>query len=121
MSDIQCMRLAIDKARDGLAEVHALRRACAVTRSIDLSGSTVYSTCEPCPMCFSACPWARVARIVRRPHRRRRARRGQRAAGAGETLRALGGARIELVPDLLRDECLALFELWAWQPGRRAY
>src|SRR5688572_18464025 len=46
------------------AEVHALRQACRELGTIDLSGSTIYSTCEPCPMCFSACHWARTTRIV---------------------------------------------------------
>lgn len=46
------------------AEVDAIRKACKKLRTVDLSGCTIYSTCEPCPMCFSACHWARIDRIV---------------------------------------------------------
>jgi len=46
------------------AEVAAIRKAARKTGAINLSGCTIYSTCEPCPMCFSACHWARIGRIV---------------------------------------------------------
>lgn len=46
------------------AEIHALRVACQKLKSIDLSGCTLYSTCEPCPMCFGACHWAQIDRII---------------------------------------------------------
>lgn len=45
------------------AEVVAIRRACASLGTHDLSGCTVYTTGEPCPMCYGACWWARVDRI----------------------------------------------------------
>ena len=34
------------------AEVVAIRQAAAALRTIDLSGSVMYTTCEPCPMCL---------------------------------------------------------------------
>ena len=46
------------------AEITAIRAACKKLKSIDLSGCTIYSTTEPCPMCFSACHWARIDKIV---------------------------------------------------------
>jgi tRNA(Arg) A34 adenosine deaminase TadA len=46
------------------AEMTAIGSACKVLKTIDLSACTIYSTCEPCPMCFSACHWARISRIV---------------------------------------------------------
>jgi tRNA(Arg) A34 adenosine deaminase TadA len=46
------------------AEVVAIRRACARLQRFDLRGATLYTSCEPCPMCFSAAYWARVDRIV---------------------------------------------------------
>jgi len=46
------------------AEMVAIASACQALKTIDLSGCTIYSTCEPCPMCFSACHWARISRIV---------------------------------------------------------
>jgi guanine deaminase len=46
------------------AEVVAIRRACEVAGAFSLEGATLYSSCEPCPMCLAAAYWARMARIV---------------------------------------------------------
>ncbi|MEE0980020.1 MAG: nucleoside deaminase [Muribaculaceae bacterium] len=45
------------------AEVNAIREACAKEQTFNLAGCTVYSSCEPCPMCLSALYWAGVERI----------------------------------------------------------
>ena len=45
------------------AEVEAIRRACRELATFDLAGCTIYSSCEPCPMCLSALYWAGVERI----------------------------------------------------------
>ena len=45
------------------AEVMAIRNACTKLGSFKLEGCTVYSSCEPCPMCLSALYWAGVERI----------------------------------------------------------
>lgn len=45
------------------AEVSAIRAACAKVGDFKLTGCTVYSSCEPCPMCLSALYWAGVDRI----------------------------------------------------------
>jgi guanine deaminase len=46
------------------AEVQAIRAACRAVGSFALTGATVYSSCEPCPMCLATALWARVDRIV---------------------------------------------------------
>ncbi|WP_369600064.1 nucleoside deaminase [Hahella sp. SMD15-11] len=46
------------------AEVVAIREACRVLDTHALEGCTLYSSCEPCPMCYSAAVWARVDRVV---------------------------------------------------------
>ena len=45
------------------AEVVAIRNACRELATFDLSGCTVYTSCEPCPMCLSAIYWAGISRI----------------------------------------------------------
>lgn len=45
------------------AEVNAIREACRRENTFSLKGCTVYSSCEPCPMCLSALYWAGVSRI----------------------------------------------------------
>lgn len=45
------------------AEVTAIRNACQKLGTFSLDGCTIYTSCEPCPMCLSALYWARVKRI----------------------------------------------------------
>ncbi|BBX87414.1 nucleoside deaminase [Mycolicibacterium aubagnense] len=46
------------------AEVMAIRAACRQVGNHSLAGYTLYSSCEPCPLCLSATLWARIDRIV---------------------------------------------------------
>lgn len=45
------------------AEVSAIRQACAESGTFKLEGCTMYTSCEPCPMCLSAIYWAGISRI----------------------------------------------------------
>ena len=45
------------------AEVMALREACRVLETFELTGCDVYTSCEPCPMCLAAIYWSRCAAI----------------------------------------------------------
>lgn len=42
------------------AEVMAIRKLGEHLKKTDLSGFTLYTTCEPCPMCMSAAIWAKI-------------------------------------------------------------
>src|SRR5690348_16863334 len=46
------------------AEINCIRRAAAAVKSIKLPGCTMFSTCEPCPMCLAAIHWSGIARVV---------------------------------------------------------
>ena len=46
------------------AEVTAIRAACQVVKDFSLAGATLYTSCEPCPLCLSAALWARIDRVV---------------------------------------------------------
>ncbi|PCI30676.1 tRNA-specific adenosine deaminase [Candidatus Kaiserbacteria bacterium] len=41
------------------AEIVAIREACKALNSFQLTGCTLYSSTEPCPMCLGAVYWAR--------------------------------------------------------------
>ena len=45
-------------------EMNAMREACRDLQRLSLRGCTLYSTCEPCPMCMQACIWAEVDTVV---------------------------------------------------------
>ena len=104
------------------AEVTAIRVACRKLKTIDLSGCTLYSTCEPCPMCFSAIHWAKIDAIYF----------GTTIADAkslgfseltvsDRTLKRIGKSPVRITSGLLRRDNLALFKYFASRPGRRFY
>lgn len=45
------------------AEVNAIRKATKLLGRFDLSDCEIYSSCEPCPMCFAAIHWAKMKKL----------------------------------------------------------
>jgi guanine deaminase len=45
------------------AEVNAIRAACKKVNAPNIPGATMFTSCEPCPMCYAAAYWARVGKI----------------------------------------------------------
>lgn len=45
------------------AEIMAIRHACQSLQDFQLTGCTLYTSCEPCPMCLGAIYWARLERV----------------------------------------------------------
>ena len=97
----------------------ALRDACGRLKTLDLSGSTLYTTIEPCPMCFWAMQEAKVARLVL----------GGRYAGLGrtdlgrysvESFMEFTGRRFELVTGVLQKECEAARIEWGEAQRQKA-
>jgi tRNA(Arg) A34 adenosine deaminase TadA len=91
------------------AEVRAIRKAAKRLRRVSLAGFTLYSTCEPCPMCMSAALWADLDRVVY----------GATIADANNhcnqiqipatEVAARSDMRCLVEGPVLRDECYALF------------
>lgn len=46
------------------AELRAIRLATRRLKTLSLAGYTLYTTCEPCPMCMSCALWAELDRVV---------------------------------------------------------
>lgn len=59
-----CNRVVASEDPTAHAEVVAIRAAARRLARFDLAGTTIYSSCEPCPMCWAAIAWARCDRIV---------------------------------------------------------
>jgi tRNA(Arg) A34 adenosine deaminase TadA len=95
------------------AEVNCIRAAAAALGSIDLSGCTIYSTCEPCPMCLAAIHWSKLDRVIF-------GATIADAAGAGfremqvdaRILAQMGHSPLLIESGLLREECARLFAQW---------
>ena len=44
-------------------EIMAIHDACNTLGTFDLSGCTLYTTAEPCPMCLGAICWANIEKV----------------------------------------------------------
>jgi guanine deaminase len=103
------------------AEVLAIRKACALHESYDLSDCEIYSTSEPCPMCFSAIHWSRLKKLY---------------FGTTRDDVSVIGFDDSIIYDILsgkaqvvqmesinvdRDSCLGLLEEWDAKPDKMLY
>lgn len=104
------------------AEVHAIREACRKLGTVDLTGCVIYSTCEPCPMCFAACHWAKISKIIYGA-----GIEDAKAAGFSELvihnkeLKEDGGSHLKIISGFMRDECIKLFGEWSARGDKRVY
>ena len=89
---------------------------------MDLSGCVIYSTAEPCPMCFSAIHWAGIGTIVYGASIADAKKAGFRELSiSNETLKKLGKSLIRIHRDFMKDECRNLFKAWSDLPDKRSY
>jgi guanine deaminase len=147
MTDEEYMRLAIEKAREGIengqlpfgacivqdgkvvacmhntilrdgdvtahAEMNSIHEACRALNTLDLTGCTIYCTCEPCPMCLGALGLANVDQVVY----------GTRISDVRlddftvletprELFRIIGNGKMKARGSFLREENVRLLEAW---------
>ena len=104
------------------AEINVIRLAAGKLKSYDLSGCEIYSTTEPCPMCFAAIHWARIGRLIYGTAIIEVAQLGFNELTLGSRqMQALGRSPVAIYPDFLADACRQLLAQWARMPGRQVY
>lgn len=95
------------------AEVVAIRDACSGLKSFQLHGCTIYTSCEPCPMCLGAIYWARPERVFFACTRGDAAQIGFDDDFIYEELEKNNGDRTLELTSLMRDEALEVFGQWS--------
>jgi tRNA(Arg) A34 adenosine deaminase TadA len=121
---ISCVHNVVWKTTDitAHAEVTAIREACKKLKTIDLSGCELYSTCEPCPMCFSAIHWAKINAIYFGARIRDAQHLGfSELTISNRRMKKLGSSPVKVVENFLRDEALEVFRVWSGQTRKRLY
>jgi tRNA(Arg) A34 adenosine deaminase TadA len=103
------------------AEVVAIRRACAALGRFDLRGATLYTSCEPCPMCLSAAYWARLEGVVYGNARDEAAAIGFDDEWLYREVAQPIAARSLPMRRLLAAEALEVFQAWAAKPDKVPY
>ncbi len=104
------------------AEVNAIRLAARRLGAHELAGCRIYSTTEPCPMCFAAIHWAGIDTLVYGTRIADVARLGFRELTiSNRTMRRLGGGSMRIVSGVLREECLELLREWEARHSNTTY
>ena len=76
-----------------------------------LKGYTLYTTCEPCPMCAAACVWAGVSEIVFGASTQQLIELGSPQLNLScEAVVKKCFQDIKITPGILAEDCLALFK-----------
>lgn len=100
------------------AEINALRRACKKLKTIDLKGCTIYSTTEPCPMCFAAIHWAKISKIVFGTKIKDAKKVGfSEIPLTNRKLKQISNNNVKIISGILRKENLQLLKEWKKSVG----
>jgi guanine deaminase len=114
-------RVTQDNDPTAHAEVTAIRRACAEIGSFDLSGATLYSSCEPCPMCLASALWARVDAVYFAADRHDAASAGFDDAVFYDFFAADPADRVMRVVHTRTPDAVAPFDAWRVLESRIEY
>lgn len=103
------------------AEVTAIRHACAGLKTFRLSDCTLYTSCEPCPMCLSAIYWARIPAVFFGNTQQDAAEIGFDDDTIYRQMALPPAQRSVTMRALLRDEAIITFKDWAARPDKIGY
>jgi len=103
------------------AEVSTIRKACKALGTYNLSGCEIYTSCEPCPMCFGAIYWAHLDKIYMGNDRKDAAKIGFDDDFIYQEI-ALGAEQRKKPSEvLLREEALEAFRMWDEKEDKTEY
>ena len=91
-------------------EMMAIRDACRKTGNFDLSGCELYTTGEPCPMCFGAILWANISKVFYGCNIKDTEKIGFRDRRFYEDSEKI---KAELFEEKGREECLELYRKYS--------
>jgi tRNA(Arg) A34 adenosine deaminase TadA len=94
------------------AEVNAIRAAAKALGAFTLAGCQLYTSCEPCPMCYAAAHWARMEAIYYGASSADASRAGFDDALLYQELRKNNDERTLPATQLLSEEAWASFDAW---------
>lgn len=103
------------------AEVSAIRKAAEKMKTFDLSGCSIYTSCEPCPMCLGAIYWAHLDKIFYANDRKDAAAIGFDDDFIYKELELAPEKRKKPSEILLRDEASKVFRMWTEKTDKTEY
>jgi guanine deaminase len=103
------------------AEICAIRQACLKLKDFSLQGCEIYTSCEPCPMCLGAIYWARLDRIYFGATRFDAAKINFDDRRFYEELEKAADQRDVPMMQVMRDDCIKVFDAWTAKTNKVLY
>lgn len=96
-------------------ETSCIKNACDKLQTLDLSGTTLYSTLESCSMCLACASWSSVSKVIFGAYKEDVPENPYELADYhaeehAKKLTPFGGGKIEVVGGVLREECKELLK-----------
>ena len=114
-------KVTIDNDPTAHAEVCTIRNACQKLGTFDLSGCVIYTSCEPCPMCFGAIYWAHLDKIYYANDRKDAGKIGFDDDFIYEEIALEPQYRKKPSEILLRNEAINVFKMWTLKDDKNEY
>ena len=114
-------KVTIDNDPTAHAEVCTIRNACQKLGTFDLSGCVIYTSCEPCPMCFGAIYWAHLDKIYYANDRKDAGKIGFDDDFIYEEIALEPQYRKKPSEILLRNEAINAFKMWTLKDDKNEY
>ncbi len=108
-------KVLIEKDPTAHAEIVAIREACKILNTSDLSNYILYTSCEPCPMCLAAIIWANIKQVYFGGTRKDAASIGFRDDDIYEFIN--GNNSILSLNQIDRDECKKILDKYKENNG----
>ena len=105
-------RVTVDNDPTSHGEIVAIRNACKKLNTFNLSNCSLYSSCEPCPMCMSAIYWSRIGKVYYANTRDDAKKINFDDSLIYSEISKKNEDRKIPIKQMLRDEALKAFELW---------
>ena len=102
-------------------EIVAIRNACKELNTFNLSNCSLYSSCEPCPMCMSAIYWSRIGKVYYANTRDDAKKIEFDDSFIYSEISKENKDRSILMEQILRDEALEAFEIWKNKTDKTKY
>ena len=103
------------------AEIVTIRKATKLLGRFDLSDCEIYSSCEPCPMCFSAIHWAKMKSLYYGATRYDAANIGFDDQYIYDVIEGKASKEQVLKAHIDHDDCMGPFKEWSAKNDKVEY
>ena len=114
-------RVTIDNDPTAHAEVCTIRKACEKLGTFDLKGCVIYTSCEPCPMCFGAIYWEKKKKIYYANDRKDAGKIGFDDDFIYEEIAIEPQYRKKPSEIILQNEAINAFKMWTLKDDKSEY